>query len=143
MRLQGFRFSFLILCVSLFEAAGAQSLPGQNPPQAAPQANTLSQKPGAKTISLDDAIQTAIQHNHNLLAARTTIKQNEAEETTANLRPNPVLLGDAQFLPIFEPSQFSADYIDNTAQFDLGVATCLNAARNGNTACRRPRIRQP
>jgi outer membrane protein, heavy metal efflux system len=122
MRLQGFCFSFLIFCLSLFEAAGAQSPPGQSPPQPAPQANTLSQKPGAKTISLDDAIQMALQHNHNLLAARTTIKQNEAEETTANLRPNPVLLGDAQFLPIFEPSQFSADYIDNTAQFDLGVS---------------------
>ncbi len=118
MLLQGFCFSLLIVCVSLFEVAGAQSPPGQSPPQA----NTLSQKPGAKTISLDDAIQMALQHNHNLLAARTTIKQNEAEETTANLRPNPVLLGDAQFLPIFEPSQFSADYIDNTAQFDLGVS---------------------
>jgi outer membrane protein, heavy metal efflux system len=32
------------------------------------------------------------------------------------------LLGDAQFLPIFEPSQFTADYIDNAAQFDLGVS---------------------
>ena len=63
-----------------------------------------------------------LQHNHNLLAARTDIQQNQAEETTANLRPNPVLLGDSQFLPIFQPSQFSADYIDNTAQFDLGVS---------------------
>jgi cobalt-zinc-cadmium efflux system outer membrane protein len=64
----------------------------------------------------------ALQHNHNLLAARTTIQQSEAEETTANLRPNPVLIGDAQFLPVFQPSNFSADYIDNLAQFDLGVS---------------------
>ena len=34
----------------------------------------------------------AIQHNHNLLAAQTTIQQSQAEEITANLRPNPVLL---------------------------------------------------
>ncbi len=122
MRLQGFCFSFLIVFVSLIEAAGAQSPPGQSPLPPAPQASTLSQKPGARAISLDDAIQMAIHHNHSLLAARTTINQSEAEETTANLRPNPVLLGDAQFLPIFEPSQFSADYIDNTAQFDLGVS---------------------
>ncbi len=74
------------------------------------------------TISLDDAIQMALQHNHTLLAARTGIQQNEAEETTANLRPNPVLLGDSQFLPVFQPDQFSTDYIDNTAQFDLGVS---------------------
>jgi outer membrane protein, heavy metal efflux system len=64
----------------------------------------------------------ALQHNHNLLAARTTIQQNEAQETTANLRPNPVLLGDIQFLPVFQPNNFSSDYIDNTAQFDLGVS---------------------
>ena len=64
----------------------------------------------------------ALEHNHNLLAARTTIQQNEAEEITANLRPDPVLLGDTQFLPIFQPSNFSSDYLDNTAQFDLGVS---------------------
>jgi cobalt-zinc-cadmium efflux system outer membrane protein len=81
------------------------------------------------TISLNDAIQLALQHNHNLLAARTTIQQNQAEETTANLRPNPVLLGDSQFLPIFEPSLFSADYIDNIAQFDVGVSYLFERGR--------------
>ncbi|HLV95921.1 MAG TPA: TolC family protein [Candidatus Acidoferrales bacterium] len=80
-----------------------------------------AQTQGPSRISLDQAIQLALQHNHNLLAARTTIQQSEAEETTANLRPNPVLVTDAQFLPFFQPSQFSADYIDNTAQFDLGI----------------------
>ena len=55
----------------------------------------------------------ALQHNHNLLAARTTIQQSQAEEITANLRPNPVLLGDSQFLPIFQPDQFSSDYLNN------------------------------
>lgn len=64
----------------------------------------------------------ALAHNHNLLAARTTIQQSEAQEATANLRPNPVLVGDAQFLPIFQPDQFSSDYIDNSAQFDLGLS---------------------
>ena len=53
---------------------------------------------------------------------RTSIQQSEAEETTANLRPSPVLLGDAQFLPVFQPGQFSSDYIDNIAQFDLGLS---------------------
>ncbi len=122
MRSQGFRCSFLLFSISLFAPAGAQSPSAQSPPQAAPQANTLAQKPGTKTISLDDAVQMALQHNHNMLAAQTTIEQSEAEETTANLRPNPVLMGDSQFLPIFQPIQFSADYLDNTAQFDLGVS---------------------
>jgi cobalt-zinc-cadmium efflux system outer membrane protein len=120
MRLQRLHFPIVLIAVFIAGVAGAQSTPAQSP--SPPQAQTLAQKPGAVTISLDDAIQMALRHNHNLLAARTTIQQSEAEETTANLRPNPVILGDAQFLPIFSPSEFSADYIDNTAQFDLGVS---------------------
>jgi cobalt-zinc-cadmium efflux system outer membrane protein len=120
MRLQRLHFPIVLIAVFIAGVAGAQSPPAQSP--SPPQAQTLAQKPGAVTISLDDAIQMALRHNHNLLAARTTIQQSEAEETTANLRPNPVILGDAQFLPIFSPSEFSADYIDNTAQFDLGVS---------------------
>jgi cobalt-zinc-cadmium efflux system outer membrane protein len=115
MRLQHLRFPVLFVAVFFPGAAGAQSPPPQ-------QAQVLAQNPGTVTISLDDAIQMALRHNHNLLALRTTIQQSEAEEITANLRPNPVLLSDWQFLPIFQPSQFSADYLDNTAQFDLGVS---------------------
>src|ERR1700723_2794170 len=119
MRLPRLCIPVLLASAFFLEAAGAQIPPVAPSP---PQAQTLAQKPGAVTISLDDAIQMALRHNHTLLAARTTIQQSEAEETTANLRQNPVLIGDAQFLPIFQPSNFSADYIDNTAQFDLGVS---------------------
>lgn len=122
MRLRRSRISIFPVMVCLFAGAGAQSLPAQVQSPPPPQASTLAQTPGAAIISLDDAIQMALQHNHNLLAARTGVQQNEAEETTANLRPNPVILGDSQFLPVFQPSQFSADYLDNTAQFDLGVS---------------------
>lgn len=116
------RFSALLIASFFLRPASAQSPPPtpQSPPP--PQAGTLAQQPGTKLISLDDAIQLALQHNHNLLAARTQVQQNQAEEVTANLRPNPVLLGDSQFLPVFQPSNFSADYIDNTAQWDLGVS---------------------
>jgi outer membrane protein, heavy metal efflux system len=120
MRFQRLCIPLLFAALPFFEAAASQSSPAQAP--SPPQAQTLAQKPGAVTITLDDAIQMALRHNHNLLAARTTIQQSEAEETTANLRPNPVLLGDSQFLPIFQPSQFNSNYIDNTAQFDLGVS---------------------
>jgi outer membrane protein, heavy metal efflux system len=122
MRLRRLCFPILLVPVLFTGAADAQSPPAQSPAPSPPQAQTLAQKPGTVTVSLDDAIQMALQHNHNLLAARTTIQQSEAEETTANLRPNPVLISDAQFLPIFDPSQFNSDYIDNTAQFDLGVS---------------------
>ncbi len=119
MRVLRLRFPFLLVAVFVSGAAGAQSPPVQSP---SPPAQALAQNRSAVTISLDDAIQMALQHNHNILAARTTIQQSEAEETTANLRPNPVILSDWQFLPIFQPSQFSADYLDNIAQFDLGVS---------------------
>ena len=119
MRVLRLRFPFLLVAAFVTGAAGAQSPPVQSP---SPPAQALAQNRSAVTISLDDAIQMALQHNHNILAARTTIQQNEAEETTANLRPNPVILSDWQFLPVFQPSQFSADYLDNTAQFDLGVS---------------------
>ena len=121
MRLQLLRCSVSLVPLLFFEFASAQSPPPQTQ-SSPPQASTLAQSPGTQTISLDDAIQMAIQHNHNLLAAQTTIQESQAEEITANLRPNPVLLGDSQFLPVFQPDQFSSDYIDNSAQFDLGVS---------------------
>jgi cobalt-zinc-cadmium efflux system outer membrane protein len=117
-------FSLLLVPLLWTGTASGQSAPAQ--PQGgqapAPAAGQLAQKPGAQLITLDQAIQLALAHNHNLLAARTTIQQNEAEEITANLRPDPVLLGDIQFLPIFQPSNFTSDYLDNTAQFDLGLS---------------------
>jgi cobalt-zinc-cadmium efflux system outer membrane protein len=121
MYFQRLGFPWLLVTAFVSIAAGAQSPPAptQSP---SPPAQALAQNRAAVTVSLDDAIQMAQQHNHNLLAARTTIQQNEAEETTANLRPNPVILSDWQFLPIFQPSQFSADYLDNVAQFDLGIS---------------------
>ena len=120
MRLPHLCFPALLLEALLPSTLIAQAPPAQSPPS--PQAQTLAQTPGSVIISLDEAIQMALQHNHSLLAARTTIQQSQAEETTANLRPNPVLLGDAQFLPIFQPDQFSSDYLDNTAQFDVGIS---------------------
>lgn len=117
------RFCILLALVYLAEPAGAQSppqTPGAQSP--APPASQLAQKPGSQLITLDQAIQLALKHNQNLLAAQTTVQQSEAEEITANLRPDPVLQGDAQYLPVFQPSNFSADYLDNTAQFDLGVS---------------------
>jgi len=122
MLLQRLCVSSVLAAMFWLELAGAQFTPAQTPAPSSPQANTAVSSPGGVLISLDDAIQMALRHNHSLLAARTLIQQNQAEETTANLRPNPVLLGDSQFLPVFQPSNFSTDYIDNTAQFDLGVS---------------------
>jgi cobalt-zinc-cadmium efflux system outer membrane protein len=87
---------------------------------ATPPAQAASTQPSPARISLDDAIRLALQHNHALQALRTTIQQSLAEEITANLRPNPTLGLDAQFLPL-QPSQITSDYINQQAQFDAGV----------------------
>jgi len=86
-------------------------------------AHAAAQTPApAVRVTLEQAVAMALQHNHALQAARATIQQGQADETTANLRPNPVLVGDSQFLPLFSPSNFSSDYVNNVTQFDVGVA---------------------
>ena len=73
-------------------------------------------------ISLDQAIDLALAHNHALKATRTLILQNQAQEITANLRPNPTFGIDTQFIPIFTPQDFSADDLNLTQQFDVGLS---------------------
>ena len=108
MRTRGMYFA-----VSIFAALFA-GRPARAQATASPQ--------GPVKITLDDAIQMALAHNHTLQAERVTIQENEAQEITANLRPDPVLMGDAQFLPAFNANQFDSNYLDNLAQFDLGIS---------------------
>jgi outer membrane protein, heavy metal efflux system len=77
---------------------------------------------GAVRISLDEAVQMAIQHNHVLLAARNTIQQSEAEEITANLRPNPALTVDWEYLPFFTPNSWTLDYLHDSTEADVGLS---------------------
>src|SRR5664279_3500580 len=73
-------------------------------------------------ISLDQAVDLALAHNHSIKATRTLIFQNQAQEVTANLHPNPVFGADAQFIPIFSPGNFSSDELNVTQQFDVGLS---------------------
>ena len=76
----------------------------------------------ALKITLDDAVRLGLQHNHNLLAARTTIQQSEAQEITANLKPNPVLFADWEYLPLFSSGYWNADYIGGSTEADMGLS---------------------
>lgn len=73
-------------------------------------------------ISMDDAIRFALDHNHSLLATRTTIQQSEDQEVTANFRPNPVLTVDWEYLPVFTPSYFTKDYLHDSTEGDIGIS---------------------
>jgi outer membrane protein, heavy metal efflux system len=77
---------------------------------------------GPVKVTLDQAIQMALEHNHSLLAARTTIQQSEAEEITANLRPNPTFFTDWDYLPLFTPSAMNATYLQTSTEADMGLS---------------------
>jgi len=98
----------------------------------------LGQASGTSRITLDEAIQMALQHNHNLLAARTTIPQAEAEETTANLRPNPSLFADWEYLPLGSPAHqnpnlygghSTSDYLHDNTEGDIGLSYLLERGK--------------
>jgi len=128
MRVRRVRFAMLTFFLCSGSLISPRNSNAQNPPPQpatapAPKIQAPSaQSHGAVRLTLDEAIQLALENNHNLKAARTTIQQNQAQEITANLRPNPVLSADTQFLPIFDPDEFSASYIENVAQFDIGIS---------------------
>jgi outer membrane protein, heavy metal efflux system len=98
----------------------------------------LGQATGTSRITLDESIQMALQHNHNLLAARTTIPQAEAEETTANLRPNPSLFADWEYLPLGSPAHqnpnlygghSTSDYLHDNTEGDIGLSYLLERGK--------------
>src|SRR5215831_5373831 len=72
-------------------------------------------------ITLDQAIDLAIAHNHALKATQTQIQQNQAQEITAALRPNPNLTVDSLFIPL-EPQNFTTNIVANVTEFDAGVS---------------------
>jgi cobalt-zinc-cadmium efflux system outer membrane protein len=66
----------------------------------------------------------ALQHNHNLLAARTSIQQNQAQEITANLRPNPTIFTDWEYLPLYKTPSGTGffDYLHDSTEGDIGLS---------------------
>ena len=91
----------------------------------------FGQAQGPIRITLDEAIQMALQHNHNMMAMMTTIQQSQAEEITQNLRPNPTLFADWEYLPLGSPAkqnpglysgQSTNDYLKNNTEGDIGLS---------------------
>ena len=114
-----------LLVFSLGSTLSAQTMPQTS---GSTQVPDIPQLPAANAppvpgmlITIEQAIELAKKNNPTLQANRTLISQNKEQEVTANLRPNPLLLWDAQYVPLFTPDLWSTNYIDSTAQFDLGV----------------------
>src|SRR6202035_3537681 len=96
--------------------------------------SAFGQAQGPIRISLDEAVQMALQHNHSMIAARTAIDQSLAMEVTANLRPNPVLFTDWEYLPFFSPSFMNTTYLHDSTEADLGLGYLIE---RGNKRARR------
>jgi cobalt-zinc-cadmium efflux system outer membrane protein len=101
----------VLTCISCMTAAFAQPAPGR------------------VKITLDEAIRIALEHNHNLLAARSTIQQNEAQEITANLRPNPSFFVDWEYLPLSSPNGSIGNYLDNSTEADIGLSYLIERGK--------------
>ena len=82
-------------------------------------------------ITLDQAIDLALKHNHTLQAARTTVQQNQAAEITANLRPNPNFFTDWEYLPIFSRPQGEtvAEYLQASTEGDMGLSYLIERGK--------------
>jgi len=100
--------------------------------------SAIAQSTGPTRITLDEAIQMALQHNHNMLAIMTTIQQAEAEEVTANLRPNPTLFADWEYLPLGSPAHQNPnlypnvstnDYLKNNTEGDVGLSYLIERGK--------------
>ena len=84
MRVQRVRFVVLSFVASLCAVILAPNIRAQNPPAQPPVPPApkiqapAAQVHGAVRITLDEAIQLALEHNHNLKAAETTIQQDQA-----------------------------------------------------------------
>ncbi len=93
---------------------------------------------GPVRITLDEAVQMALQHNHNMIAARTAIEQSLALEVTANLRPNPSLFADWEYLPLGSPARqnpdlypgvSTSDYLRNNTEGDIGLSYLIERGK--------------
>src|SRR6185437_6757432 len=90
-------------------AAPHQQGPAQGGQTTLPGTTQSSAPAPSRVITLDEAIDLALANSPSLQGTRTQIQQSLTQEVTADLRPNPTLGGDSQFIPFFSPGQFSQD----------------------------------
>ena len=108
-----------------------------------PRALAQTAVPAPVYITLDQAIELALQHNHALFAARTTIQQNQAQEITANLRPNPNFFADWDYLPVFAPSSANSSYLQASTEADAGLSYLIERGEKRQHRCKPPKTLRP
>ncbi len=73
------------------------------------------------TLTLDDAMRLALEHNQALRAQRMNIEQARANEITAALKPNPVFTNLNEDFPVLSPNYFTLDNLRTNQEFTNSV----------------------
>lgn len=80
----------------------------------------------ASGLTLDDAIERMREANLDLLAIRYELPQADADILTAGLRNNPLIYGDAQFIPY---GSFSSRRPGGPTQYDVNITVPMDVSR--------------
>ena len=83
-------------------------------PQAPPQA--------PMRLSLDDAIQLALNRNQAIRAQRLAIDASRADQITAGLKPNPSVSFGADGFPLLTPREVTRDFLDNVVSYSTSLS---------------------
>jgi cobalt-zinc-cadmium efflux system outer membrane protein len=73
-------------------------------------------------VTMEQAVDLALQRNQAIRAERLNVDQSKANEITASLRPNLVFTSLNQGFPAFNPSQLTWDYVANSQTFTQSVS---------------------
>ncbi|MFB3779631.1 MAG: TolC family protein [Bryobacteraceae bacterium] len=96
----------------------ASLLAAQNAcPQAAPGAGAT-----AATVSMEQAVSLALEHNQALRAQRLNIDQARAGEITAAIKPNPVYTMTNEDFPVFSPKDMTFANLRDNQEFLQSVS---------------------
>jgi cobalt-zinc-cadmium efflux system outer membrane protein len=71
----------------------------------------------ATRVSMAQAVRLALEHNHQVRAARLGVDLSRADEITASLKPNPVLSSINADFPLFAPSQLTWNNLTTNQTF--------------------------
>jgi outer membrane protein, heavy metal efflux system len=74
------------------------------------------------SLTLEQAVQLALQRNQALRAQRLGIDQSRANEVTAGLKPNPVFTSLNQDFPVFQPGQLTWSNLANNQTFTQSLS---------------------
>jgi len=83
-------------------------------PQASPPAPTR--------LSMDEAIQLALNRNQAMRAQRLAIDASKADQITAGLKPNPGVSFSVDGFPVFSPRQINWDFLGNAVSYSSSLS---------------------